>query len=112
MIQTVYKLFRWRLNGTLGPLFINRKQVLPVGEWLDAEDHPTKGYAHRPGWHVTDKPIAPHLSKIGRRWMKVEIEDFYEIPRPVSQGAKWFIAKRMRIVSDLTEEEWQLSLKK
>jgi len=57
-----YKLFKLRADGTLGPLFINASQRLPEGVWLKSEDHPTKGFAHRPGWHCTLKPEAPHLS--------------------------------------------------
>lgn len=59
-----YKLFRRRANGTLGPLFINRRLVVPVGEWLTAEEHPTNGYAYRPGWHACLTPSATHL--VGR----------------------------------------------
>jgi hypothetical protein len=61
-----YKLMKHRKDGTLGSLFIHRKAVIPVGVWLDAEDHPTKGYAHRVGWHCTFKPYAPHLGTKGR----------------------------------------------
>lgn len=94
-----WKLFRIRNNGTLGPLFINRKQVIRIGEWLEAEDHPTKGYAHRPGWHVTAQPVAPHLkSKRDRVWKEVEIQDYYGFTRPANQGGQWFLAKRMRII--------------
>ena len=53
---TAYKLFRVRKDGTLGPLFINRRQVVPIGEWLTAEEHRTKGFAFRPGWHCTARP--------------------------------------------------------
>jgi hypothetical protein len=51
-MKIAYKLFRVRKDGTLGPLFINRPQRVPVGKALVAEDHPTKGFAFRPGWHV------------------------------------------------------------
>ena len=64
--QVAYKLLRVRRDLTLGPLFINRTQVIPIGVWLPAEDHPTVGYAHRPGWHAAPNPIAPHLSTKGR----------------------------------------------
>lgn len=47
--KRAFKLLKLRRNGTLCPLFINRKQVISIGKWLPAEDHPTKGYAHRPG---------------------------------------------------------------
>lgn len=94
-----YKLFKQRKDGTLGSLYINRKQIIPMNEWLVSENHPTKGYAHRPGWHVTEKPIAPHIKeKNNRVWFKVEIDDFYEFTRPVHQGSKWFIAKQMKVL--------------
>lgn len=93
-----YKLFRRRNDGTLGPLFINRKQVLEPGIWYSAEDHLTKGYAHRPGWHVMSKKSAPHLSKKGRVWARVEISSFEQFRRPMSQGGLWYLAKSMRIL--------------
>lgn len=93
-----YKLFRLRANGTIAPLFINRKQVIPVGEWLDAECHPTKGFQVRAGWHVMAQPKAPHLTNKGRQWFKVQIEAFEEYTRPVSQGGLWFLAKKMKVL--------------
>ena len=97
-----YKLFRLRKNGTLGPLFINCRQVIPIGQWLDAECHPTKGYALRPGWHASHAPEAPHLSMKGRVWMEVEIEDFQPFQRPQHQGGMWFIAQRMKVVGPVS----------
>jgi len=96
-----FKLLKLRKNGTLGPLFINRRQVVPVGEWLKAEDHPTKGYAHRPGWHACSRICAPHLTMKGRVWCEVEMEDVAKLVRPKSQGAEWFIAERMRVLRTL-----------
>jgi len=96
-----YKLFRLRKDGTLGPLFINCKQRIPIGEWLPAEDHYRKGYAHRPGWHVCMDVMAPHLTMKGRVWCEVEIEDFVELKRPAFQGTKWYLAKKMRVVRRL-----------
>lgn len=93
-----YKLLRVRRDGSLGPLFINRRQRIPVGKWLDAEDHPTKGYAHRMGWHACQEPVAPHLVMKGRMWCEVEVEDFEELVRPAIQGTKWYLSKRMRLV--------------
>jgi hypothetical protein len=93
-----FKLFRVRKDGTLGPLFINTRQRIELGLWYEAEDHPTKGYAHRPGWHCGRTPLAPHLSLEGRTWFKVEIEDFYRSPRPKHQGGEWLIAKRMKVI--------------
>jgi hypothetical protein len=99
MPSKAYKLVRHRRDGTLGPLFINRTLKIPFDTWLDAEDHPTKGYAHRPGWHCGLEPVAPHLSSAGRVWAEVEIGDWYPFPRPSHQGSVWVIAKRMRVLS-------------
>lgn len=93
-----YKLFNVRKDGSIGPLFINRRQRIPMDEWLEAEDHPTKGYARRPGWHCCRTPEAPHLSEKGRQWYKVEIQDYQELVRPDSQGGKWYLAGRMKII--------------
>jgi hypothetical protein len=97
-----YKLLTKRQDGTLGPLFINRKQRVPIGEWLEAEDHETKGYAHRPGWHTTSKPEAPHIAQRENRvWCLVKIEDYTELKRPESQGGLWYLANRMKIEKEL-----------
>jgi len=93
-----YKLFKLRADGTLGPLFINRQQVVPIGEWLEAETHPTQGYAVRSGWHCTSQPVAPHLSLKGRVWCEVEISNVTEHVRPASQGGLWFTAGWLRVV--------------
>lgn len=93
-----YKLCRLRKNGTLGPLFIGRSKILPIGEWLSAEELPTRGYALRPGWHTTSKPEAPHLAQhVDRVWVEVEIKDYYRFDRPKHQGGFWYIAKQMKI---------------
>ena len=93
-----YKLLRVRADGSLGPLFINARQRIPFGVWLPAEDHPTKGFAHRPGWHVSIAPHAPHLSMTGRAWAVVEVEDYRKLVRPPHQGGVWLIANRMRVL--------------
>ena len=93
-----YKLLRKRKNGTFGPLFINRRQVIPIGGWLQLENYPTKGFAVRPGWHTTSKPEALHLSMKGRVWMKVKIEDYEKIVRPQSQGGVWWLANQMKVL--------------
>lgn len=92
-----YKLFRLRADGTIGPLFINRRQVLSVGRWYAAEAHPTKGYAYRPGWHILSQPSAPHLSKRGRVWAKVEFKNGRPFRRPESQGGLWYLAEQMMV---------------
>jgi hypothetical protein len=96
-----YKLLRVRRDGSLGPLFINRKQSIPVGEWLEAGAHLTKGFAYRPGWHCTLQPIAPHLSEKNRRWYQVEVEDARKYDRPESQGGTWLLANRMRVIREV-----------
>lgn len=94
-----YKLFRRRRDGSIGPLFINRALRVPLGVWLPAEDHPTPGYAHRPGWHCGTLPVAPHLTERDRVWAECEIPDgkFYVFPRPKHQGGEWLIAEALKV---------------
>ena len=98
VMKKAYKLVRLRKDKSLGSLFINRKVRLPIGIWMESEDHPTKGYAHRPGWHVLENKHAPHLSTKGRVWCVVEIDDFETMEKPKSQGGVWYLAKRMKII--------------
>lgn len=98
-----YKLLRQRKDGSLGPLFINARQRIPVGEWLQAESHPTKGFALRPGWHCTVKPVAPHLSTKGRVWCEVTVQKVKSYERPESQGGTWLLAEWMRVDRIATE---------
>lgn len=95
-----YKLFRKLKSGEITSLFINKTRRLPYDEWLEADEFPTKGYAFRPFWHCTHFPNAPHLSEKGRIWLRVEMEEYEEIERPESQGGKWFLAKRIKILKD------------
>ena len=95
-----YKLIRKMKDGKLFPLFINKKSRIPVGEWLDAEEHPTKGFAFRKGWHCTLEPVAPHLSDKGRVWVEVEVENVELYNRPESQGGTWVLAQRMKIIKE------------
>lgn len=94
-----WKLFRRRKDGSLGPLFINKRQKLYPGVVYEAEEHRTPGFAFRPGWHVCSKRSAPHLSKRDRVWAKVEIEGYTEHKRPACQGGLWYTAKKMTILS-------------
>ena len=96
-----YKLIRKMKDGSLSPLFINKKSRIPVGVWMDAELNPTKGFAVRKGWHCTLTPEAPHLSKNNRVWVEVEVDDFEYFKRPESQGGTWLLAQRMQIVKEL-----------
>jgi hypothetical protein len=97
-----YKLLRRRRNGTLGPLFINRRKVVVPGVWYDAEAHRTKGYSFRPGWHCAPTPHAPHLSQEGRVWCEVLIEDYTLLVRPQFQGGAWLLANRMCVVAEIS----------
>lgn len=92
-------------DGSLSPLFINKKSRIPKGEWLEAEAHPTKGFAFRKGWHCTLSPEAPHLSAEGRVWVRVEIEDYEFYNRPESQGGTWVLAQRMKVIDEIDKEE-------
>lgn len=96
-----YKLFRKRKNGTLGPLFINRKQIVDIGIEYAAEEHRTKGFAFRPGWHCCKEPLAPHLSKKDRVWCLVDIKDHTEHQRPASQGGVWYTANSLKVIKEL-----------
>lgn len=96
--RVAYKLLRVRRDQTLGPLFINRKQVIEPGVWMRAEAHPTKGFAFRPGWHTAPQPVAPHLSPKGRVWMKVLICEYRELVRPQIQGGAWLLANYMKVL--------------
>jgi hypothetical protein len=98
-----YKLFSLKKDGSIGPLFINRRLRLKVGEWYEAEDHPTKGFAHRPGWHACKDKHAPHLSHKDRVWAKVEIEDYQELERPASQGNTWYLANKLKVLEVIYE---------
>lgn len=97
-----YKLFRKRKNGTLGPLFIDQRLVIQPDKWLTAKSIRTKRFAYRPGWHCCKKPIAPHLSKKNRVWCIVEVEGVVELPRPQSQGGTWLLAKKLKLIEELT----------
>ena len=90
-------------DGSLAPLFINQKFRFPLDIWIEAGDQPTKGFAHRPGWHCCKHPIAPHLSKKGRVWVEVEIDGWIEHQRPQSQGGTWYTANYMKVLRKLRD---------
>lgn len=58
-----YKLLEQNTRtGDLFPLFIGKNKPTATGVWIMAEDIPTKGYAHRPGWHIgLEYPFAAQL---------------------------------------------------
>lgn len=99
-----YKLVRKLKDGSYRPLFIERARELPINKVLRANDVPTKGYAHRPGWHILTKPEAPHLSTAGRVWVEVEfpVHGSKKHERPPSQGGTWYTACAMRIIREVT----------
>lgn len=105
MTKRVFKLFKVRKDGSIGSLFMNAKRKLPVGEWIAAGNHHRKGFALRPAWHATDKPVAPHLkpelsSGEVRKWFVVEIANFEELVRPEIQGGKWYLAQQIKIIKE------------
>jgi len=105
-----YKLLRVLKNGDITPLFINKSNRLPIGEWLMAESHPTKGFKVRPFWHCTSQPHAPHLSTKGRHWFIVEMEEFTEYQRPESQGGLWYLANKIKIIKPHRENTITLTM--
>lgn len=111
-----YKLLRRLKDGKLYPLFINKKETTEFNKWLIAECYPTKGFAVRKGFHCTFTPYAPHLSmKLAsgeeRVWVECEIEDWTTYDRPESQGGKWILAQRMKLLRELINEEVENLLK-
>ena len=79
----VYKLMRVMetQKGKVFPLFVDAAQPAPIGVWLDAEEGPITinektgipkvtsrlgKLAYRPGWHLTDIPIANHIGVKGK----------------------------------------------
>lgn len=99
-----YKLFRKRQDGSYGPLFINARQKLYRGITYCEEDHPTKGYAHRPGWHICHSVDgAPHLKLTSDRvWCKVEFDIKSVVERPSSQGGTWYLGKNLKIIEEIS----------
>lgn len=96
---TAYKLFRVRKDGTIGPLFINRKLVVVPGQWMEAESHPTKGFALRPGWHCTLAPVAPHLKtdlKSGGNSEVVQGEGSGDQNIPETRVTRWNLGSRSK----------------
>lgn len=103
-LMKAWKLLRLRKDGTLGPLFVGRSQVIPVGARCQARhDLPHPGLAHRPGFHCTLARSAPHIKlrlKNGERrvWCRVTVLGITgTYKRPECQGGTWITADRMRI---------------
>ena len=99
-----YKLFEMNAKGELLPLFIDKNTPVSIGEWIHAENHPTTGFAQRPGWHVgADVPDAPWLKaydgtdvgfyrprfKHGKRvWCEIEYNDNHNYDEEVNKLPK------------------------
>lgn len=108
--KTAYKLMRQGKDGNVYPLFINKKEPTRFGSVLQAECHPTKGFAVRQGWHCCFTPWAPHLkqelaSGEKRVWVEVKVKDFETYDRPESQGGAWILAQQMIAVRTISNEE-------
>jgi hypothetical protein len=101
-----YKLLRVRKDGSIGPLFFDARQRIVTGDWLRAKHGMHKaGFAYRPGWHASVKPIAPHLTEVGRQWFHVEISNFVRYKRPAKQGGLWYIAQYIRLLGPVKNKE-------
>ena len=73
MIMIGYKLFKVKKNrpGELFPLYVLSDESVPVGVWVDAVEGPRTPegkvkskigpLALRPGWHLSDIPLAVHI---------------------------------------------------
>lgn len=101
-----YKLFRQRKDGTLGSLFINKKNIIPVNKWLKAESFPTKGYAVRPGWHCLPRPYAPHLSCKNRVWCLVEIKEVTTYEVASKYGSIWYLANKLKVIKIMEDDNF------
>jgi hypothetical protein len=101
LTMIAYKLVRKRKDGSIGSLFINRAEKLPFRKWLEAEDHPTKGFKDRQGWHCVAIPHAPHLSLKDRVWVKVRIRNYQIHERSEHQGHLWYVAQKIKILKEL-----------
>lgn len=94
-----YKLFRVMKDGSIAPLFINKRARVPIGQWVPAEKgYRTKGYVYRPFWHCTMTPTAPHLTEKGRAWFEIEIKDFTLHNKPEHQGGTWYLADNIKVI--------------
>lgn len=105
-----YKLVRKANDGSLYPLFIDKKRPYVVGEPRVAEYHPTKGFAPRFGFHCCFIPLAPHLktelaSGQKRVWIECEVEDWQSYERCEAQGGAWILANKLIVLRELTMEE-------
>ena len=83
--NTGFKLFEQDSDGNLYALFIDKKTIMPIGEWIMAGNYPTKGFAARPGYHIGQICSAPWLmsadgtykSQRSKYWKRVWAEVEY-----------------------------------
>lgn len=100
--RKAYKLLTVKkTDNNLYPLFIDKKNRIPINEWIKAKSIPTPGFKIRSGWHSCQKPSAPHLSEKRRKWFLVEICNYKEYKRPSSQGGKWYISEWIKVIKQL-----------
>lgn len=101
-----YKLVRKLKDGSYAPLFINQRLRYEEGVSLQAEDHTTKGFASRPGFHCCFKPYAPHLKQEGtnRVWIEVDVDDYVVYDRPANQGGQWILAQRLTTIGEINND--------
>lgn len=93
-------------NGDLKPLFMGKTKPVPYSKWLQAENIPTKGFAHRPRWYAGVRPFASHLTEKGLVWCEVEVKDWDVFERPLTQGGEiWLVAKWLRVIRELKPNE-------
>jgi hypothetical protein len=104
MLMIGYKLFRKRKDGTYGTLFINTKLRMIKGVVYQEEDHPTKGFAHRMGWHILPRQESNRLAVkthwCNRVWCTVEFEYKDTIYKPESQGGMVYIGSTIKILEE------------
>ncbi len=113
--KVAYKLMRQLKDGTVHPLFINKKEETRFGVVLPAECYPTKGFAVRQGWHCCFTPYAPHLKHDlsngeHRVWVEVLVRNYDTYNRPESQGGAWILAQEMIAERIISDEEIQMIL--
>jgi len=132
-----YKLFRVKKRepDKLFPLFIGKREAIPMGQWVPAKYLPTKGFAKRAGWHSGILPNAPHLMRrdgtlaADRVWAEIDVPadvdwqsradatrtgdiksevpvgGYYRFKRAGLQGGTWIISGSMRVNRVLSQTE-------
>ncbi len=106
-----YKIFKKTKSGVYRPAQVPIRSLsvkgYQKGIWYEAEDAQPTNLKNRVGFHATTKPTVPHIKIIPDQvvWLEVEIEDFETIQRPESQGGTWYLARYLKIIKELTEED-------